>query len=68
MKGKDPDKLLWHTQEGITIKPIYTKEDIAALTKGESLAEILISNSSDGIVYPVYIKITFIVFKCSIWK
>merc|ERR1712226_179515 len=31
MKGKDPDTLLWHTQEGITVKPIYTKEDIDAL-------------------------------------
>ena len=33
MKGKDPDTLLWHTHEGITIKPIYTKEDIDALSK-----------------------------------
>ena len=33
MKGKDPDKLIWHTQEGIKIKPIYTKEDADALPK-----------------------------------
>ena len=32
MKGKDPETLLWHTQEGITIKPIYTKEDVAKLS------------------------------------
>ena len=35
MKGKDPEKLLWHTQEGITVKPIYTKEDIDALPAGK---------------------------------
>ncbi|VDO09091.1 unnamed protein product, partial [Haemonchus placei] len=27
MKGKDPDKLIWHTPEGIDIKPLYLRED-----------------------------------------
>ncbi|KAK6047600.1 hypothetical protein COOONC_14893 [Cooperia oncophora] len=27
MKGKDPEKLIWHTPEGIDIKPLYLKED-----------------------------------------
>lgn len=29
MKGKDPDELIWHTPEGIRIKPIYTPLDRA---------------------------------------
>ena len=33
MKGKDPEKLIWKTQEGIDIKPIYTLEDLEALPK-----------------------------------
>ncbi len=27
MHGKDPASLIWHTPEGIPIKPIYTRED-----------------------------------------
>ncbi|XGW17857.1 hypothetical protein V3C99_002457 [Haemonchus contortus] len=27
MKGKEPDTLIWHTPEGIPIKPLYLKED-----------------------------------------
>ncbi|VDO71772.1 unnamed protein product [Haemonchus placei] len=27
MKGKDPESLIWHTPEGIPIKPLYLKED-----------------------------------------
>nr|CDJ97592.1 Methylmalonyl-CoA mutase and Cobalamin (vitamin B12)-binding domain containing protein [Haemonchus contortus] len=27
MKGKDPDKLIWHTPEGIDIKPLYLRDD-----------------------------------------
>ena len=27
LKGASPDSLLWHTAEGITIKPIYTSQD-----------------------------------------
>ena len=40
MKGKDPEKLLWHTQEGITVKPIYTKEDIDALPSGKYILSL----------------------------
>ncbi|VDL86374.1 unnamed protein product, partial [Nippostrongylus brasiliensis] len=29
MKGKDPETLIWHTPEGIPIKPLYLKEDRA---------------------------------------
>jgi methylmalonyl-CoA mutase len=28
LKGKDPEELLWYTQEDIVVKPIYTKEDV----------------------------------------
>jgi len=28
LKGKDPAKLVWHTAEGIPVKPLYTKEDL----------------------------------------
>merc|ERR1719192_1332585 len=28
LKGKDPTKLSWHTAEGITVKPLYTAEDV----------------------------------------
>jgi len=31
MKGKDPVSLTWNTLEGIPIKPLYTKDDIANL-------------------------------------
>ncbi|EYC24963.1 hypothetical protein Y032_0012g1610 [Ancylostoma ceylanicum] len=27
MKGKDPNSLIWHTPEGIPIKPLYLKDD-----------------------------------------
>ncbi|XP_006000985.1 methylmalonyl-CoA mutase, mitochondrial [Latimeria chalumnae] len=27
LKGKDPEELIWHTPEGISIKPLYTKRD-----------------------------------------
>ena len=30
-KGADPDGLVWHTPEGIDVKPIYTKADVAGL-------------------------------------
>lgn len=34
LKGKDPsEKLLWKTPEGITIKPIYTKDDVKSGTE-----------------------------------
>jgi len=31
LKGKDPGKLVWHTAEGIDIKPIYTPKDVEGL-------------------------------------
>ena len=31
LKGKDPEKLIWHTAEGIAIKPIYTAKDVEGL-------------------------------------
>ena len=34
LKGKAPDSLNWQTPEGITVKPLYTSEDLPA---GESL-------------------------------
>ena len=31
LKGADPDSLIWHTLEGIAIKPLYTKDDLEGL-------------------------------------
>ncbi|KAI5611229.1 methylmalonyl-CoA mutase, mitochondrial, partial [Silurus asotus] len=31
LKGKNPEDLIWHTPEGISIKPVYTQADTAAL-------------------------------------
>jgi len=28
LKGKDPGKLAWNTAEGLTVKPLYTAEDV----------------------------------------
>jgi methylmalonyl-CoA mutase len=30
-KGIDPDGLVWHTPEGIDVKPLYTRADVAGL-------------------------------------
>ena len=30
-KGTDPDDLVWHTPEGIDVKPLYTRADVEAL-------------------------------------
>eukprot|EP00095_Tigriopus_kingsejongensis_P009809 snap_masked-scaffold239_size242058-processed-gene-0.6 protein:Tk09809 transcript:snap_masked-scaffold239_size242058-processed-gene-0.6-mRNA-1 annotation:"hypothetical protein DAPPUDRAFT_311841" len=35
MKGRDPKSLLWHTAEGITLKPLYTAQDTASLPLDE---------------------------------
>lgn len=35
LKGKDPKVLDWETLEGITIKPLYTGEDVPAEAAGE---------------------------------
>ena len=31
MKGRDPDSLIWHTLEGIAVKPLYTQVDLDGL-------------------------------------
>ena len=31
LKGADPDSLIWQTLEGITVKPLYTKDDLDGL-------------------------------------
>lgn len=31
LKGKDPGDLIWHTPEGLDIKPVYTKADSAGI-------------------------------------
>jgi methylmalonyl-CoA mutase len=30
-KGKDPDDLIWHTPEGLDVKPLYTRADVGDL-------------------------------------
>src|SRR5262249_26012502 len=30
-KGADPEELLWHTPEGLALKPLYTRDDVAGL-------------------------------------
>ncbi|MCA3447084.1 MAG: methylmalonyl-CoA mutase [Rhodobacter sp.] len=32
LKGASPDSLIWHTLEGIPVKPLYTAEDLAGLS------------------------------------
>ncbi len=32
-KGADPDGLVWHTPEGIDVKPLYSKADVAKLVE-----------------------------------
>src|SRR3954447_26429981 len=36
LKGRDPKTLLWHTEDGITVKPFYSAEDVKELALGES--------------------------------
>ena len=31
LKGRDPDELIWHTAEGIQVKPLYTEADLQGL-------------------------------------
>ncbi|TRY62736.1 hypothetical protein TCAL_08681 [Tigriopus californicus] len=35
MKGKDPSSLVWHTAEGIAVKPLYTAQDVASIPLDE---------------------------------
>ena len=37
MKGASPEQLVWHTPEGIAVKPLYTAEDLAKLEHLDSL-------------------------------
>ena len=37
MKGKDPESLIWKTPEGISIKPVYSAEDMKGLEHLDSL-------------------------------
>ncbi len=35
LRGQSPDQLLWHTDEGFTVKPVYFPEDLEGLPLGE---------------------------------
>jgi methylmalonyl-CoA mutase len=37
LKGADPDELIWHTPEGIAVKPLYTAQDLEGLEGMDSL-------------------------------
>ena len=37
LKGADPDTLVWHTPEGIDVKPLYTAADLAGIEDLDSL-------------------------------
>jgi methylmalonyl-CoA mutase len=37
LKGADPDTLVWHTPEGIEVKPLYTADDLAGIEGLDSL-------------------------------
>ncbi len=37
LKGEPPDSLVWETPEGITVKPLYTAEDLEAIEALNSL-------------------------------
>ena len=37
LKGRSLDDLLWHTAEGIDVKPLYTREDVQNLPHVDSL-------------------------------
>lgn len=36
LKGKNPESLIWHTPEGIDIKPLYTLQDLEAFEEDAS--------------------------------
>ncbi len=36
-KGADPDGLMWHTPEGIAVKPLYTQADVADLDFSDTI-------------------------------
>ena len=37
LRGRDADDLVWHTVEGIDVKPVYTAEDLENLQDGDAL-------------------------------
>jgi len=37
LRGKTPDDLIWHTPEGIAVKPVYTAEDLEGLENQQNL-------------------------------
>ena len=37
LKGDDPDSLVWHTPEGIDVKPLYTADDLEELEMAGAL-------------------------------
>ncbi|HZM30053.1 MAG TPA: methylmalonyl-CoA mutase family protein, partial [Acidimicrobiales bacterium] len=37
LRGADPDTLVWHTPEGIDVKPLYTAADLAEVEGLDSL-------------------------------
>jgi methylmalonyl-CoA mutase len=37
LRGTDPDELVWHTPEGIDVKPLYTSDDLAGIDHLDSL-------------------------------
>ncbi len=37
LKGRSVDELVWHTAEGIDVKPLYTREDVEGLPHMDSL-------------------------------
>jgi len=37
LKGKDPDSLVWHTPEGIAVKPLYSAADLEKLEALDNL-------------------------------
>jgi methylmalonyl-CoA mutase len=36
-KGADPESLVWHTPEGIDVKPLYTRADVEGLDFGDTV-------------------------------
>src|SRR2546425_195929 len=55
-KGADPDGLVWHTPEGLDVKPLYTRaevEDMKIIFEGVPLDRVSVSMTMNGAVLPV---------------
>jgi methylmalonyl-CoA mutase len=37
MKGRSPDELVWDSPEGISVKPLYTAQDLDGLANTDTL-------------------------------